>query len=161
MNQPEPKRQLASALGRIPSGVYILTVRHGDVETGMLCSWVQQCSFDPPQISLCIKRGRYVSDWLTEGTPFVLNILDSSATDMVIHFGKGFAEGVPAFNGVDIERRNGLPPILTDALAFLGCQVEGRIAAGDHDLIVGRVLSGQMLGDGQPMVHIRKNGMHY
>jgi flavin reductase (DIM6/NTAB) family NADH-FMN oxidoreductase RutF len=37
----------------------------------------------------------------------------------------------------------------------------GRIPAGDHDLFLGRVLAGELLDEGQPMVHIRKNGLHY
>ena len=49
---------LFAALGRVPSGLFILTARHGHRETGMLASWVQQCSFDPPQLSLCLRRGR-------------------------------------------------------------------------------------------------------
>ena len=51
---------LAAALGRIPSGLFVLTVRHGGRELGMLASWVQQCSFEPPQISLAINKERDV-----------------------------------------------------------------------------------------------------
>jgi flavin reductase (DIM6/NTAB) family NADH-FMN oxidoreductase RutF len=32
---------------------------------------------------------------------------------------------------------------------------------GDHDLFVAEITSGRMLEEGQPMVHIRKNGFHY
>ena len=39
---PPPDSALA-ALGRIPSGLFVLTLRHGGRETGMLASWVQQC----------------------------------------------------------------------------------------------------------------------
>ena len=37
-------KELAAPLGRIASGVFILTARHGTEETGMLSSWVQQCA---------------------------------------------------------------------------------------------------------------------
>ena len=56
-----------AALGRVPSGLFILTARVGDRETGMLASWVQQCSFDPPQVSAAFARDRWVLDWLTDG----------------------------------------------------------------------------------------------
>jgi len=161
MKDSEEQRQLAAALGRIPSGLFILTARHGVHETGKLLSWVQQCSFDPPQITVALKRGRSVADWLKESATFVLNILDDSQTDMVGHFGRGFDPGEPAFEGLDVERPDGLPPVLKEGLAYLVCQVTGRHPAGDHDLLVAKVMSGKMLNEGHPMVHVRKSGLHY
>jgi flavin reductase (DIM6/NTAB) family NADH-FMN oxidoreductase RutF len=161
MNEADPQRQLAAALGRVPSGLFILTVRRGEVEIGMLASWVQQCSFEPPLLSLAIKRGRDVLDWLTEGSRFTLNILDSTETDMIVHFGKGFALGEPAFTGLDVERPEGAAPVLSEALAYLECRVQGRCPTGDHDLLIAEVVRGRVLGQGQPLVHIRKSGFHY
>lgn len=161
MNETDPHKQLAAALGRIPSGLFILTARQGAAETGMLASWVQQCSFDPPQLTLAIRRGRAIVDWLTESASFVLNILDDSQTDMVAHFGKGFDPGQPAFNDIELERIDGLAPVLREALAYLECRVVARHNVGDHDLLIARVVSGRMLGEGHPMVHVRKSGLHY
>jgi flavin reductase (DIM6/NTAB) family NADH-FMN oxidoreductase RutF len=157
----EPHRQLTAALGRIPSGLFILTIRHAAAETGVLVSWVQQCSFEPPQLTLALKRGRSVADWLTPAATFVLNILDDTQTDMVAHFGKGFKLGEPAFEEVEIERIGELPPVLAEALGYLACRVIACHSAGDHDLIVAQVVSGKMLGEGHPMVHVRKSGAHY
>jgi flavin reductase (DIM6/NTAB) family NADH-FMN oxidoreductase RutF len=161
MTETDPQRQLASALGRIPSGLFILTARHGPAETGMLASWVQQCSFEPPQLSVAVKSGREVLTWLTVGAPFTLNILDASQTDMIVHFGRGFALNEPAFTGLEVERAQDGSPILSDALAYLECRVSGQCPAGDHELIIARAVHGRLLGEGQPMVHIRKSGFHY
>ena len=155
-------RQLAAALGRIASGLFILTVKRGDIETGMLASWVQQCSFAPPQISMAVQQGRDVGKLLTPGSTFMLNILEASQTDMIAHFGRGFALTEPAFKGLELmTEADGHGPVLSEALAYLACEVTGRCAAGDHDLIIGRVLAGRVLGEGHPMVHVRKSGMHY
>jgi flavin reductase (DIM6/NTAB) family NADH-FMN oxidoreductase RutF len=161
MSEQDPQRQLASALGRIPSGLFVLTVRRGEAETGMLASWVQQCSFEPPQISVAVKSGRELLAWLGEGEPFTLNVLDASQTDMIVHFGRGFALGDPAFTGLEVERPDGGAPVLSEALAYLECRVTGRCTAGDHELIIARAVRGRLLGEGQPMVHIRKSGFHY
>jgi flavin reductase (DIM6/NTAB) family NADH-FMN oxidoreductase RutF len=161
MSDADKRKQFLAALGRIPSGLFVLTVRQGDVETGLLTSWVQQCSFEPPQVTVALKRGRDVAAWLTLDAVFVLNILDDTQTDMIAHFGKGFAPGEPAFAEVEVERPPGCPPVLTEALAYLECRVAGRCEAGDHDLVIGRVVGGRMLSDGHPMVHVRKSGTHY
>jgi flavin reductase (DIM6/NTAB) family NADH-FMN oxidoreductase RutF len=159
--ESEVQKGLAGALGRVPSGLFILTVRHAAGETGMLASWVQQCSFDPPQVSAAVRSDRDVLAWLTPGTPFALNVLDEDQTDLLVHFGKGFALGEPAFTGLDVQRPEGAAPLLCDALAYLDCRVAAVHAAGDHSLIIGRVVSGRVLSDGKPMVHIRKNGLRY
>jgi flavin reductase (DIM6/NTAB) family NADH-FMN oxidoreductase RutF len=161
MSDGEALRSVAGALGRVPSGLFILTVRHGNDETGMLASWVQQCSFEPPQASCAVRRDRAVLAWLTPGAPFAINVLDEDQTDLLVHFGKGFELGQPAFNGLDVERPEGAAAVLLDALAYLDCRVAGRYAAGDHELVIGRVVAGRVLSEGKPMVHIRKNGLRY
>jgi flavin reductase (DIM6/NTAB) family NADH-FMN oxidoreductase RutF len=157
----EAHRQLAAALGRIPSGLFILTARWDDAESGMLASWVQQCAFEPPHISVALKRDRPLSPWLNEGASFTLNILDDSQTDMIAHFGRGFALHEPAFEGLELERLESGGPVLREALAYLECRVRGRYPVCDHELFVAEVVGGQMLNEGQPMVHTRKSGFHY
>src|SRR5207253_1276585 len=133
-NPSDPHRQLLAALGRIPSGLFVLTARRGEAETGMLVSWVQQCSFEPPRVRVALARGREVGAWLAEGSAFTLNVLDSTQTDMIVHFGRGFAPGEPAFAGLEVERGPEGGPVLADALACLQCRVAARHPAGDHDL---------------------------
>ncbi len=161
MSDADRKRQTMAALGRVPSGMFIVTARQGDAETGMLASWVQQCAFDPPHVSLALKRGRAVAAWLAPGATFVVNVLDDGQTDMIAHFGRGFDPGEPAFEGLEVERPGGGPPVLTEALAYLECRVTGSNSVGDHDVFFGQVVGGRLLNDGQPMVHVRKSGAHY
>ena len=161
MSEPDRARSWAAALGRVPSGMFVLTARHGDDETGMLASWVQQCSFDPPQVVFAVKRGRWLAGWLTEGAALVINILDDTQTDMIVHFGRGFAQGEPAFNELEVERSESNTAVLAEALAYLECRVQSSVPAGDHDLYIARVVGGRVLDEGHPMVHIRKSGLHY
>ncbi|HLJ94332.1 MAG TPA: flavin reductase family protein [Gemmataceae bacterium] len=157
----EARRELAAVLGRIPSGLFILSVRQGQAETGMLTSWVQQCGFAPPLISVALQRDRPIIAWLTQGAAFTLNILDDGQTDMVAHFGRGFTLEESAFAGLDIERPPTGGPVLRKALAYLECRVTSRCPAGDHELLLAEVLAGRVLNEGQPMVHIRRTGFHY
>jgi flavin reductase (DIM6/NTAB) family NADH-FMN oxidoreductase RutF len=152
---------LALALGRIPSGLFILTVRHGTKETGMLASWVQQCSFQPPRVTIAIRKGRNVLDWLKDGSALVLNVLPEGAKSLIGHFGRGFELGEPAFDGIKLAKEREPAPILATAHAYLTCRVVNRLDAGDHVVLVAEVSSGAILNDGKPTVHIRKNGLTY
>jgi len=161
MSEKDHAKQLIAALGRVASGLFVLTARVSKAETGMLASWVQQCSFEPPQLTVAIRKGREILDSLRAGSAFTLNILDDSQTDMISHFGRGFALGEPAFEGLAIKHHAGGGPVLSEALAYLECQVAARHDVGDHELFVARVVGGRLLGEGQPMVHVRKSGAHY
>ena len=159
MGEPDPG--LAAALGRIPSGVSILTARRGAQATGMLTSWVQQCAFEPPSVSVAVKQGRPMNAWLTVGNHLVLNILAESHKNLVAHFGRGFALDIPAFEGLELGASATNQPVILQALAHLECEVISRVTVGDHDLLLARILSGAMQGTSEPMVHLRKSGMRY
>jgi flavin reductase (DIM6/NTAB) family NADH-FMN oxidoreductase RutF len=150
-----------AALGRIPSGLFIVTARHGQKETGMLASWVQQCSFDPPQISAAFARDRWVLDWLEPGASFAVNVLGEGQKTLVSHFGKGFGPGEPAFENLDVQREGRSAPQLLAAHAYLDCRVAQRIDAGDHVLVIGTVLGGGVHHENRPATHVRKSGKHY
>jgi len=155
---------LGQALGRIPSGLYILTVRHGERSTGMLASWVQQAGFDPPMLTVGIRRDRHVADWVAESGRFALSQLPVGSKSLIRHFGRGFEPDAPAFEGVallpETEAQGG--PVLATALAFLDAEVAGELAAGDHRIFAARVIAGALLlPDAEPLLHVRTNGFHY
>jgi flavin reductase (DIM6/NTAB) family NADH-FMN oxidoreductase RutF len=151
----------AEALGRKTSGLFVVTARCGEQETGMLASWVQQCSFDPPQVSVAVRKGRYILDWLTEDTPFAVAVIPEDGKALISHFGRGFEPGQPAFEGLDLLREGSFPAVPATAHAYLHCRVVTRVDAGDHVLVIGRVHGGAVLHHGGPIVHVRKNGLKY
>jgi flavin reductase (DIM6/NTAB) family NADH-FMN oxidoreductase RutF len=112
-------------------------------------------------LSLALGRERFVTGWLSEGAEFTLNILDDSQTDMIAHFGKGFQPEDDAFQGLDIDRTRSVAPVLSEALAYLGCRVTMHCQPGDHTLVIAEVIHGGLLGEGHPLIHVRKSGSHY
>ncbi len=152
-------------LGRVASGVYILTVGTGERATGMLASWVVQAGFDPPMVSVAVKSGRYVEEWLTAGEPFVLNVLAEKQFDFLKHFGSGFDIDEPAFEGLAISHCPRGVPILSDGLGYLECEPTAHVDSGDHRIFLAKVVRGGLHSDKHPdagpMTHIRKTGKHY
>jgi flavin reductase (DIM6/NTAB) family NADH-FMN oxidoreductase RutF len=151
----------AAVLGRIPSGIFILTIRHGDQETGMLASWVMQAGFDPPMVSVAVKKGRYVAEWIEAGAAFALNVVAENDKQLLKHFGRGFEPGQAAFEGVAISRSDRQTPVLDAGLGFLECTAAGSVASGDHVVFLARVEAGKLGREDRPMVHIRKSGLNY
>src|SRR3954469_4705783 len=149
------------AIGQIPSGIFILTVGTGSRATGMLASWVMQAGFEPPMVSVAVKQGRYICDWLSEGQPFVLNVVREGQKVLLKHFSHGFEPGKPAFEGLEITHCARGVPVLKDSLGHLECEPAGHVDSGDHRVFLAKVVRGRLSDkDGGPMVHIRKSGTH-
>ncbi|HUG90401.1 MAG TPA: flavin reductase family protein [Planctomycetaceae bacterium] len=163
---PPPLREtLGQVLGRTPSGVFLLTCIDGQGrETGMLASWVQQASFDPPMLSVALNRKRYLHDWLAAVPRMALNLLGESHGRFLKHFGRGFEPDEPAFEGLAVTRTESGLPVLSEALGCLEGAVVSVTGAGDHLLylveITGAAAHADLAG-GKPMVHIRKSGFNY
>ncbi len=162
MNDPATSlERIAPILGRVPSGIFILTVKNGEQETGMLASWVQQAGFEPPMLTLAVKKGRYVADWLQRGLPFALNLVGAGHGGLVKHFAKGFDPGAPAFEGLEIDRNEAGVPLLHGTVGWLECEPAGSLESGDHHVFLARVADGQFRENDKPMIHIRRDGMKY
>ncbi len=161
----DAKQIIGPVLGQTPSGVFILTVADGDGrETGMLASWVQQASFDPPMVSVAVNRKRYVNDWLQSTSSAVLNLIGEQQFEFLKHFGKGFEPDESAFEGLNTARSNANLPVLADAPGYLEGTIVSMTEAGDHFIYIVSITSagtGEKFGDIKPMVHIRKNGFGY
>ena len=152
---------LSAILGKLPSGLFVLTARHGAAETGMLSSWVMQAGFEPPMLTVALRHGRYLNDWLAAGAQFVLNVLPEKNKTLLRHFARGFEEGEPAFEGLAIERTARGTPVLLGTVGHLECEVAGHCDSPDHRVYLAAVVGGTLRDQRRPMVHIRHSGMRY
>lgn len=153
--------EIAPILGRVPSGLFVVTARQGNHETGMLASWIMQAGFEPPMLTVAVGKTRYVAEWLSDDAAFVVNVLAADQRRLLGHFGRGFAPGEPAFTGLEIERSTAGIPILDEALGHLECRVRGSLMSGDHRIVLGEIVAGKLHREGEPLVHVRANGLKY
>ena len=152
---------LARALGRLPSGLFILTTGAGSSLTGSLVSLVQQVGFEPPTISVALARGRPAEAMLRDHGLFCLAVLAESSKSLLAHFARGFAPGEPPFEGIETAISDVDVPYPKAAHAHLACKVIGEVTWTDHVLFCGEVVGGACNGDEQPLVHVRRDGLNY
>ncbi|MHC5110392.1 MAG: flavin reductase family protein [Planctomycetota bacterium] len=151
---------IGPAVGRIPSGCSILTVTHQDQQTGVLVSWVQQASFEPLTLTVCVKQGRPAGTLIDAAGKFLLNVIGDDPGPMFKHFGRGFALGEDAFDGVNHDATE-FGPRIADCIAHIGCKVISKTPAGDHDVYIAEAVAGDGGTDQKPYVHLRKTGYSY
>lgn len=154
---------LEKALGRLSSGLYVLTTRKGNVSSAMVASWVAQASFKPLGISVAVAKDRAIESLLHVGDRFVLNVLEAGNYQKLMkHFLKRFPPGADRFADVKTYAATNGSPILADALAYMECEVKSRMECGDHWTIYCTVDVGRVSKtDALTAVHHRKVGNHY
>ncbi|MGI0480627.1 diflavin flavoprotein [Geminocystis sp. CENA526] len=154
---------LDKAIGRISGGLYIITAQKGEAKGAMLASWVTQASFEPPGFTVAVAKDRAIESLLQVEDTFVLNILEEGKYQALMkHFLKRFPPGADRFEGVKTQIATNRSPILSDALAYLECQVVSRMDCGDHWVVYSKVTSGRVSKpDALTAVHHRKVGNYY
>ena len=153
------KKQVGKALGRVPSGLFIVTTKFQDKEDAVLASWVNQCSFDPPEVTVSLGQMRNARLLIESSRAFIVNILGKESNDLMKHFFKSHEGSI--FDG--LKTRKGIEEIriLTNAVSYLECRLVDAVVSGDHVVYFGEVVGGGMLRGGEPSTHVRDNGFNY
>lgn len=152
---------LARALGRIPSGLFIVsTVRDGR-PVGFLGSFVMQMGFAPPTVCVGVSKSRPHLEDMRRSGGFAISILDASSRSLMGTFLRKLPPGVSPFDGLSIRSATSGSPILADALAWVDCRITGEFETADHTAVFGEVVEGALLREGEPSTHVRKSGLGY
>lgn len=151
------------AIGRLVGSMCIATAKKGDVSSAMLASWVAQATFTPPGFTVAVAKERAIEDLMHTGNPFVLNILaEGKHLGPMKHFLKPFAPGQDRFEGVQTKETEDGQIVLEAAIAYLECEVAGRMDCGDHWVIYATVNGGEVQDmNAKTAIHHRKTGTHY
>ena len=159
--EEKTKENTGKALGRIASGVFVVTLGDEQDRDGMLATWIGQCAFDPPAVTVCVKKERPILGKLSKGSKFIINVLGKKNNPLFKNFAKPFSEDFDRFNGLSVEQCDA-GPILKDSVSYLACTVIGEADAGDHVVVVAQISCGSLLdSDQEPMVHLRNSGFQY
>ncbi len=146
---PASFRQL---MGRFVTGVTVVTATSPDGKpSGMTVNSFNSVSLDPPLVSICVDRSSEMHAMLTGPSGFVVNILRSDQESV----SRRFAENRPdRFDGVGYRLSSDGHPILDGVLAHVECAANESVEAGDHSVVIGRVVGG-VSDEGYPLLFYR------
>lgn len=149
---PDPGR-MRHALGHFATGVTVVTGYAPDgAPVGFACQSFAAVSLEPPLVLFCADhRGR---SWplMRETGRFTVNVLGHEQQDLVSRFG---VAGGRRFIGLAWKRSGVGGPSLPGVLMRVHCEIERVTAAGDHDVVIGRVLGLDDSEPGRPMLFYR------
>lgn len=138
-------------MGHFATGVTLVTGTGDDgIPVGLTANAVTSVSLDPPLILVCLDRGSDSRPVLTRTGCFGVSILRAGQEELARRFASANPEH--RFDGLSLRTEVTGAPLLDDALGWADCRVWKEVEAGDHVILVGRVVACGVEDRGSPLV---------
>ncbi|WP_342659843.1 Flavin-dependent monooxygenase, reductase subunit HsaB [Rhodococcus ruber] len=146
---PEDMRRV---MGQFATGVTVVTGLDDEGPVGFACQSFASVSLEPPLILFCADhRGRAWPRIRATGR-FSVNVLREDQSDLCARFGSSRGR---KYEDLAWEVSRWGTPALPDVLMRVHAEVHDVHVAGDHDVIIGRVLELDTVCEERPMVFFR------
>jgi flavin reductase (DIM6/NTAB) family NADH-FMN oxidoreductase RutF len=129
-------------------GVYAVGVAHGERRDIFTAAWEMQASIEPMLLTHIINPQNASYELLHAGGGFTVNVLKQGQLELARRFGTRSGRQEDKLAGTRWRAGKTGAPILQDSLAYFECALAGRHRAGDHELVLGRVVGGEVLDPG-------------
>ncbi len=133
----ERARRFRDVLGRFCTGVTVVTSTSGGRPVGMTCQSFSSVSLDPPLVLFCPAKTSRAWPLIQRAGFFCVNLLAHDQLEL----SNGFArKGADKFAGVPWRPSATGAPLLEGVLGWVDCTVYAVHEAGDHYVVIGRVM---------------------
>lgn len=148
---PQAYRTIA---GLFTTGVTVVTSMRGSDGRGMTANAFTSVSLDPLLVLVCVRADSEMRRLLDKSHRFAVSVLAADQQGVASWFANPKRpQGRAQFDNVDWwpGRATGAP-VIRGCLAWLECAVAERVSAGDHLVLIGRVLDLGRSAAGEPLV---------
>jgi 3-hydroxy-9,10-secoandrosta-1,3,5(10)-triene-9,17-dione monooxygenase reductase component len=143
---------LRTVLGHFATGVAIVTAIDGDEPVGMACNSFTSVSLEPQLVLFCAAKSSTTWPRIQAAKKWAANILDEDGEEVCRLLAQ---KGADRFAHLEFTTGRTGAPILDDALAFVDCETLDEHDAGDHVIVVGRVLELGYSSENKPLLFYR------
>lgn len=138
-------KDFRAAMARFAAGVVVVTtLDNGGLPRGFTASSFCSVSLNPPLILVCLANSADSFEAFDSCGHFAVSVLSPEHKSLAQQFA---TKGADKFASEGLSRTPGGLPTVAGALAELDCEVHARYPAGDHTILIGRVLDAR-LGEG-------------
>lgn len=148
--------EFKAALGSWPAGVTIVTTRDGDKVYGLTVSSFASLSFDPLLVLVCINNTNNFLEMAQSSGAFAVSILAQGQDSISNAFAASGRDPADSYDEFGVEELVTGCPLIKDAAAHLDCRLEQAVAAGDHTIVVGRVVGVAADSSREPLIYYRR-----
>jgi flavin reductase (DIM6/NTAB) family NADH-FMN oxidoreductase RutF len=130
---------------KLTLGVYVVGVTDGRTHDAFTAASVTQVAYRPLLLSLAFNPEHASYGLLLTGRTWTISVLRSDQIELARRFGTAASGGKDKMDGISWGTGRLGAPYLEQALAYFDCRLAAEFPAGDHRIIVGRVIDGAVL----------------
>ena len=142
-------------MSHFASGVTIMTTTVAGRMHGMTVSAFASQSLDPLLILVSVERSTTMHRLVIESRAFAINILGEQGEGTARFFADNARLDGPEFQEGAYHLGVTGSPILEEATAYLEATLDATLEAGDHTVMVGRVVALNVVRDAAPLIYYR------
>ncbi len=138
------------AMFKISYGLFVITARDGDRDTGCIANTAIQAALTPNQVSICVNKANFTHEIIEKTGKFTVSVISQDADfELFKHFGFQSGRDVNKFENFDDCKRgaNGLYYITKGTNAYISVDVEKVQDLGSHTMFIGVVTDMEVLSD--------------
>lgn len=148
----DPQR-FRHVLGHFPTGVVVATaLQDGGVPAGMAVGSFTSVSLDPPLVAFLPDKSSTSFPKIRETGAFCINVLSGEQEQVCRAFA---TRGGDKFADVSWSSAGSGSPIIDGAVAWIDCEISDVLEAGDHYIVLGRVLDLAVGKNAVPLLFFR------
>lgn len=132
-------------------GLYAVSCADSGELNIFTANWLTQVSFEPPLLAISVENDSKSLPMLLRSGRFTVNVYRSGERELAGKLGKSAVQHPDKLEGVAYDIGANGCPILKDALAWVACEVQRTVEAGDSTLVVALIVDVGMLGEGQAL----------
>lgn len=129
---------LKQAMGSFATGLTVVTTRFRGVDFGMTCNSFNTVSLDPALVLWSVSKASASHEAFTQADGYTVSILEAGQKAVAERFARGTS--AERFAAVPHSRLRSGRALIDGAVAWFDCGLDNVVAAGDHDILIGRVL---------------------
>ena len=141
-----------SLIGQFATGVTVVTTNVDGRLHGMTANAVCSLSLEPLQLLVCVDRESNCHEQMQRAEAFGLSILAFDQEEISNTFARTTAPVTGSLLGVAFRQGSLGEPLIENALAHLECRIAERIDGGDHIIVIGDVVAGELLREAEPLL---------
>jgi flavin reductase (DIM6/NTAB) family NADH-FMN oxidoreductase RutF len=150
-------------LWRMPAGIYLLGSASGGRRNLMTHNLAMQVATEPKLLAVAVRTDAVTHGLVHHGKVFSLSFVKRDDRALIRAFTKPVTEGPGPgmLGGVMVRPGSTGAPVLTQAAAWLECEVREELLVGDHTLFVGEVVDCSAPDEEAPVLRMEDTRLNY
>lgn len=146
--------EFRAAMSRFATGVTIVTATVDGVDHAMTASSFVSLSLEPPLVLVCVERESRFHEAITAVEHWGVSVLGEDQVDCARWFATRGRPLEGQLDRVAHHRGEAGVALIDGAIAQVECRTVEHHPAGDHDIVIGEVLT-LSSGEGSPLMYFR------